>query len=204
MKVKTTKKNLKSYFEWLGKIKTWQIILLFIASAIVSLWLLRQNSLKTIELREKVLAADEKNEGIEEALEKLGGYIFSHMNSNIPPVELRSSYDRAVQKARKEATESSNSQIYQKAQEVCENPNIPLTARAQCIQDYVTSNASPGSSPDELKLPPKELYVYDFHAPLWSPDVAGISSIITIILAGILVSRFIAYAIARQELKNDG
>lgn len=203
MKIAVKQKKFKKYLEVLSKIKSWQIALLFVLSFVVTISLLRQNSLKTIELREKVLKADEVGVGVEPALEELGGYIFSHMNSNIPPIELKYSYDRAVEKARQEATESSNSSIYHKAQEVCENPNIPLTARAQCIQDYVTHNAPPGASPDNLKLPPKELYVYDFHAPLWSPDTAGISTLVTLALAIIFTSRLIASALARQKLKDD-
>lgn len=146
----------------------------------LSIWLLRQNNLTMVELRQTVIKVDTETGDInkvEPHLVALGNYVLGHMNTDLGgPVELPGSYNTAVERAREkaEASGTASGEVYKKAQQRCENPNIPLTARAQCIQEYVLSNAAPGVDAKELEFPDKTLYSYSFAAPRWSADWAGL------------------------------
>ena len=89
-------------------------------------------------------------------------------------------------------------QVYIDAQRICEDPNVVLTVRAQCIQDYVSANAPEGTDPEELEFPPKELYIYDFRSPSWSPDIAGWSIVISTVLAGVITGRFLSGLVSKN------
>lgn len=175
------------------KIRIKHFLVIFVLSVPLSAFLLRQNNLRAIELRDKVLEVDEQTGDISQVaphIEALGSYVLTHMNTNVGTVELPGSYNRAVEKLRAEAERSgnaANSAIYSEAQARCEDPNIPLTARAQCVQDYILANASPGSDPIlELELPDKSLFSYSFASPTWSADWAGFSVLVTV-MSGLFI-----------------
>lgn len=169
------------------------VLMLFVLSVPLAAYLLRQNNLTMIELRETVLTVDEETGSIEEVqphLIELGEYILSHMNTDAGMIELPGSYNSEVERLRKRAERSgsANSRVYAQAQARCEDPNIPLTARAQCVQDYIVANAAPGTDPVlELELPDKALYSYSFSSPKWSADFAGFSVLLSASLFTVLV-----------------
>ena len=169
-------------------------------------WLLRQNNLKMIELRDEVVRIDQETGNInkiEPALLELRAFVLTHMNANMStPVELVGSFNTAVEKARKEAEESAsvNGSIYRKAQKNCEDRNIPLTARAQCIQDYVLTNSDPTNPVAELKIPPKEQFVYIYSSPVLSTDPAGITIVISAVSAGIALLMLLTQVVAPRVL----
>lgn len=168
-----------------SKISWWHFGIAFLIMLGLSAYLLRQNNLKMLELRDKVVEIDQESgdiKKIEPALADLRDYVLTHMNASLPaPLELPGSFNVAVEQARRraEASGSANSSIYAKAQAECENVNVPLSVRAQCIQNYVLSNAKPGEEPTGLDLPPKEQFVYNFVSPRISFDLAGISVLAT-------------------------
>lgn len=184
----------------------------FILFAGASVWLLRQNNLHMVHLRQEVIEIDAATGDINQVapkLEELGNYVLNHMNTDMgSPLELPGTYNTAVEQIRKEvaASGSANSAVYAQAQQVCENPNVLLTVRAQCIQDYVTANAAPGTSVQNLEFPDKALYSYSFSSPTWSPDFAGFSVLITIlsfiIVLLLLLSRALIPALSRW-VDND-
>lgn len=180
------------------------VFVLFMAP--ISAYLLRQNNLKMIELRQVVLEIDEQTgdiEKVEPELNKLANFVLNHMNTDLGRVDLPGTYNAAIETLRQEAQASGNgnASIYAQAQKVCEDPNVLLTARAQCVQDYVLKNAAPGTDAIDLKFPDKTLYSYSFSSPVWSPDLAGFSLLITILsvflLAMLIVARFILPLISR-------
>ena len=178
------------------RFKWWQYGLIFLVSLPVSGFLLRQNNLRMLELRDAVVEIDQ-NTGdinqIEPSLIELRNYVFTHMNASLPaPLELPGSFNVSVEKARKkaEASGSANGEVYKKAQTECERIEIPLSVRAECIQNYVVTNAKPGTDPEQLDLPPKEQFVYSFVSPTWSFDLAGITTAITSILLILTLVRF--------------
>ena len=153
---------------------------------------LRQNNVIMGELRDKVIAADAENGDVNAALDQLSNHIFSHMNTQMSqPVNLVGSFNRAVERARANAEQNgANPEIYREAQAACENPNVVLTVRAQCVYDYVIGNSPEGTDVSELDIPAKELFVYDFISPRWSSDIAGISIVATIITFALALVRF--------------
>jgi hypothetical protein len=120
-------------------------------------------------------------------------------NSTEPPIQLVNEFNRAVEaeQARIAALTGQANQVYVDAQRQCEVSSIPLTVRAQCIQDYVSTHAT---NIPQLVLPPKEVYTFDFASPTWSPDLAGwsmlaglsfIMLLIVRLTLGLFVSRYL-------------
>lgn len=170
------------------KLKWWQYGLVFIVSLPIAGFFLRQNNLMMLELRDAVVKIDQETgdiNQIEPLLTELRDYVFTHMNASLPaPLELPGSFNVSVEKARKKAEDSgsANGEIYKKAQAECERIEIPLSVRAECIQNYVISNAKPGTDAEQLDLPPKEQFVYSFVSPSWSLDLAGIATLLSSLL----------------------
>ncbi len=161
------------------KLRIWHFVISLLILAPTTAWLLRQNNLTMLELRDTVLRVDEETGDIEQIrphIEELGNYILNHMNTNTGLVYLPGAFNAEVERIRAEAeaSGSANGAIYARAQAACEDPNILLTARAQCVQDYVVSNAPPGTDAvTELRFPDVALFSYSFASPTWSPDLAG-------------------------------
>lgn len=170
------------------KFKWWYFALAFLVTLPITAYLLRQNNLKMLELRDKVVAIDQKDgdiKKIEPALEELRDYVLTHMNASLPsPLELPGSFNVSVERARKkaEASGTANGDIYKQAQAQCERVEVPLSIRAECIQNYVTANAKPGSDVKPLDIPPKEQFVYNFVSPTWSFDHAGLMALVSSVL----------------------
>lgn len=184
------------------------LTVLFMISIGISILALRANNVKMGELRQAVYIADEQGGDIELALQNLRVFVYSHMNTDLragststgAPIQLVNRFNAAVaaEQARVAALSSAASGVYADAQARCERSSLPLTARAQCIQDYVAAN---GSGIPQLNLPPKEFYSFDFASPIWSPDLAGWSLIVSAIIAMLILVRLIAGAFVRWYIK---
>lgn len=174
-----------------------------IISSSLFIYGMRHNNVRMLELKQKVIVADEQNDNIEGSLQDLRDFVTTHMNTSMrnsgslePPVQLVNEYNRDVAeiKAQNDSQNNAN-KVYQDAQARCETGAMPLTARAKCIQDYVSANTV---SIADLQLPPKELYTFDFASPRWSPDLAGVSMLISmffvfLILIRLAIGRYINY-----------
>lgn len=178
------------------KYKWWQYGLAFLVSLPITGYLLRQNNLQMLELRDVVVKIDQESgdiKKIEPALTELRNYVFGHMNASLPaPLELPGSFNVSVEQARKKAEQSgsANGNIYKQAQAECERIEIPLSVRAECIQNYVVTNAKPGTDAQQLDLPPKEQFVYSFISPTLSFDLAGLATIVSGLLLLATITRF--------------
>ena len=169
-------------------IPPWYFLGFLLISLIVTGFALRSNYAQMDTLREAVYAADERGEGVEQALQELQAYVTSHMNTDLsgdgtvyPPIQLQKTYERLVM-ARSEQLTGDNTQMYQDAQRVCEQ-QIPTgfsgSNRIACIQDYVQQRTQAGPLP----AIPDALYKFSFVSPRWSPDFAGWMVALTILLA---------------------
>lgn len=174
------------------------LVIVILLSGLVAIFALRSNNQKMVSLKNAVIATDESNGDVEAALLKLRNHIYSHMNTNMrsgsnstePPIQLVNKFNRIVAAEQARVSSLNNSaSVYAEAQARCEKANIPLTTRAQCIQDYVSAN---GNGIQQLNLPPKEFYTFDFASPNWTPDLAGISLVIFFASLVLLVVRLIA------------
>lgn len=172
--------------------------------SILAVYGLRANNLRMLELKQAVYVADEQNTDIEAALQNLRSFVNSHMNTQLrskdatePPIQLLHQFNRYVEAEQARLASQDGNKVYRDAQAQCETGAIPLTARAQCIQEYILNH---GGTIEQLTIPPKELYTFDFVSPRWSPDLAGISLILAVIFAILLGLRLIAGRIIKHEL----
>ncbi len=153
-------------------------LILFIISALVSVYALRYNSLTMIKLRNAVYEADKNNSDVNAALNNLREYVYAHMNTNLasggnaikPPIQLKYTYGR-LQSAAEAA--ANNQGLYTEAENYCQaqipaSVSISGRGRIACVQDYTLSHG--GQKAPEI---PAALYKFDFVSPTWSPDLAG-------------------------------
>lgn len=174
---------------WLKKFEQIPLKYFLIAALIfgaISTIALRQNNMHMAELRDAVYAADEAGSGVDEALQDLRAYVTTHMNTSLtaaangvyPPVQLKYTYSRLVQAAGQNSS-NQNSTIYNDAQKYCEG-QIPSgfsgSHRLDCIEEYVQSH---GGAP--VTNIPDSLYKFDFVSPTWSPDLAGLTMLISVL-----------------------
>lgn len=158
---------------------------------------LRANNQHMAELRDAVYAADKDNTDVEGALHNLQAYVTAHMNTSLstggttvyPPIQLEYTYQRLVQ-AQSASQQSANADLYTRAQAYCQAQNSTDFSgrnRVPCIEQYVTEHglqAAKSISPS--------LYQFDFVAPKWSPDLAGWSLLLTLVLLLTAVVKFAA------------
>lgn len=166
----------------------------FIVFCLISVFALRNNNLEMVKLREAVVVADEKGDGVEEALYNLRSHVYGHMNTDLtsgssgihPPVQLTNTYERLAG-AERERVAAMNKKIADIAVTICEQrfPAGELrNGRVQCVQEYVTTNSV------KEKVIPKELYQFDFVSPKWSADLAGFSLVISVVFLVLFVFRY--------------
>jgi len=200
------KKPIKKIQAHFLHVPTWVFLIIFIVSASVSVYALRHNNETMIKLRNAVYVADKNNGDVNTALNNLRRYVYGHMNTNLssgnnaikPPVQLKYTYER-LQAAALAQTNTANSQLYTEAENYCQaqipaNLSFSGRARVPCVQDYVTTH---GSSPTDI---PQALYEFDFISPTWSPDLAGWSLVLSVLLFIILVASFTADRLVKAKL----
>lgn len=190
------KKFLKS---WRKKhVTTWLLSLIFVFSVLVAAWGLHQNNVNMINLREQVLKADSNGKNVQKSLNNLSGYVFKHMNTTVTNLQLVDSYNRDVAKVVAQ-NKAAKPNVYKTAQAHCESADSGdasgyVTRIAQCAQDYVLSHLP--KAQNTTKFPNKTLYSYSFAAPVWSPDLAGLSIILAIFCGLWLIGRALIKIVA--------
>lgn len=196
------KRSIRHILKRLSVVNVWYFVVAIAVVGAVALVSLRQNSIRSVELRDTVLKVDEQNGDVEAALRDLRSHIYGHMNSSLavpggsyPPVQLKYRYERLAA-AEKEQVSQANAKLYTEAQGYCEAaiPAGRSLNRIDCIQDYVTSR---GGATE--KAIPDSLYKFDFASPVWSPDLAGWS----LVLLGVLGILFGTWLIATTWLKHS-
>lgn len=163
-----------------------------IVSISICAFSLRANNQHMLQLRDVVYSADKSGTGVQESLINLQAYVTAHMNTDLssgrngvyPPIQLQYSYERLVRQ-RSEMLATTNSQTYSAAQSYCEQQNptdFSGRNRVPCIEEYVQSHGV------ALAPIPDALYKFSFASPAWSPDLAGLSLVTSIMLALITVA----------------
>lgn len=171
------------------------IILLALVS--LSVFALRENNLRMLELRDRVFKADEANSGLVEALEDLRNHVTSNMNSSLPKlgdekaIQLKYSYERAIAKEQ-ERYQKDLAQLSQDAKNACKNSADELS-RVNCEQNYIKNNPV-----NELNKIYPEQYSIEFISPRWSFDLAG-----WLIIASFLTITSIIYSIIKLNFINQ-
>lgn len=175
------------------------LLLLAIVSGTVSVYSLRANNLRMVELRQAVYDADKSGKDLEPALRNLREHVYGHMNTSLssganavyPPIQLKYTYERLSkaevdkEKAAQANASAQGGAVYTDAQKYCEKtiPNgVSGKFRLDCIQKYVKEHPADTSSvvAPTIKSIPKNLYQFDFVSPWWSPDMAGWSMLVSV------------------------
>ena len=199
------KRHLHHLWTKVRRIKPVYFLAVAVLSVTVAVFALRANNQHMIELRSAVYAADKDNTDVNAPLKTLQSYVTSHMNTDLsagqnavyPPVQLKYTYERLVQ-ANKDKFASANSQLYSDAQSICEAQNptdFSGRNRIPCIEQYVTSHTA-------VKQPvvPDALYKFSFVSPVWSPDLAGWSIVVSVLSGLLFVISFIAHRWFRHNV----
>ncbi|HMM62437.1 MAG TPA: hypothetical protein PKC86_02660 [Candidatus Saccharibacteria bacterium] len=202
------KKQVRHSIKQLQRVKTWQLVVLLIISIFVSLTFLRLNNIGMIERRGAVTAADEagNTDAVINRLYDLQRYVSSHMNTDMGKgLYLQASYKRDVQKAYDKAAsdENPNGNIYKKAQEVCA-PRFSSWSQAylQCTFSELDKYPAASNLTEAVKLPSSNLYLHVFASPLWTPDFAGWSVVVTAVIALVILLRTISLLVLRLMLNR--
>lgn len=200
-------KRIHHWFTVLRRVKTWQLFILLVAFAGLSAFFLRQNNLQMVELRNAVKKADEDNGDTKKALLDLQRYVSSHMNTDLGEgVALQHTYERAYTAAVEAAAKSTNpnAALYAQAEAQCQ-PVFQRTrsfpAYTQCAADILGKLAPGQDALSNLKTPQPDFYRHNFASPVWSPDLAGFTVVLTLIVAFAIVLRTATYFVLRAILR---
>lgn len=182
-------------------------LIVFAASAMVSVYALRHNNLTMVKLRDGVYAVDKNGGDINAALNNLRRYVYAHMNTNLssgnnaikPPIQLKYTYERLAAQAEKDANDSG---LYTQAANYCQE-KIPASVsisgrgRIDCVRDYILSHGGKRAA-----AIPTALYQFDFVSPTWSPDLAGWSLVATGLLFLTAVTKLVHARLSRGRSKS--
>jgi hypothetical protein len=186
---------------------TWVFLALFLFSGSVTVIALRHNNETMVHLRSAVYEADKNNGDVNTALNKLRAYVYGHMNTNLssggnaikPPIQLKYTYDH-LQAAEQKRADDANTNVYTQAQAYCQQQNsVDFSGRNRvpCVTDYVTAHGQKAGTI------PVALYEYDFVSPAWSPDLAGWSLVLTVILFLAFISSFLMDKLVGNKIKSN-
>ena len=187
----------------LKRIKTWQLAILLIFFGFIAATFLRLNNIGMVERRAAVITADTSgdSEKTKERLFDLQRYVTSHMNTNMGKgVYLEETYKKDVQAAYASATNDTNpnGNIYKKAQEVC-RPQFDYMSYAyiQCTTSELAKYPASNDLISSVELPKADSYRHNYISPIWSPDFAGFSVLIFVVILIMIISRFIVVIILK-------
>lgn len=161
-----------------------------------------------VERRDAVLAADTVgNDDITiQRLYDLQRYVSAHMNTDMGKgLYLQAAYDRDVKKADNSASsdQNPNGNIYKKAQDVCA-PKFTRysTAYLECTLSELQKYPASTNLISSVHYPNPDTYLHVYASPLWSPDFAGWSVLVCVILGLMIVARVLSLLILRLLLRR--
>ena len=219
------KGKIKKRLKQIQSLKNWQLFILLLLVIFVDLTALRLNNVGMVRRREAVEAADKVGdvEAARKATIEFANYVHAHMNSggivysdkthwfkinrevkivwsNIYESDMR----KAEQIAREAESNNPNGNIFKKAEETC-RPRFRggySLAYQQCILDE--QNKYPASNQGQIKAkyPNITEYTYSFVTPIWSPDLAGWTTLVATILIFMIIIKMITTTILKLVLKK--
>lgn len=175
---------------------------------VVTATFLRLNNIGMVERRAAVIAADEQGdeEVIIQRLYDLQQYVSSHMNTDLGRgVFLEATYNRDAQKALDVASDdrNPNGNIYKKAQEVCAPKfNRYSAAYLRCTTDELAKYPAGPELIGDVTPPNQDSYIYSYVSPRWSPDFAGWSVLVCLVIMLIIIGRMVSLGILKLMLRR--
>lgn len=187
------KRKLNYDYKRLKSIKEQYLLIPAVFFLLLGIYGMRQNYAEMVRLRTAVTKADRQNGDVNTALDNLRKFVYSHMNTDLsggnasikPPIQLKYRYERLA-KAEQEKADTANAKIKKKAEQIClsKYPGyIYNSARVNCVTRYI------GDHSVKPNLVSSDLYKFDFISPAWSPDLAGISLLISVTFFSAVIVR---------------
>ena len=199
------KKQVRQNLSKLQRVKTWQLVVLLILACFVSATFLRLNNVGMVDRREAVYMADKAgdNKVTQNRLYDLQRYVSAHMNTDMDKgAFLSEAYKRDQQLLFSKATIGPNGNIYKKAQDVCAPQYTSWsTAYVQCTISELDKYPSGETLNKSVNLSPSS-YLHVYASPIWSPDFAGWSVVICVVILIMIFSRFIGVVILKILLRQ--
>lgn len=201
------KRSVKRSIKQLQVIKTWQLIILLILALFITATFLRMNNVGMIERRKAVASADKSGDidQIQQRLYDIQRYSAAHMNADTGIMYLQGQYNRDVQRQAEAASTSGSAkalEIRREAEEVCKPQfNGWSPAYVQCYVNELNKHPADEIS-TQLAPPSSALYRYNFVSPVWSPDFAGFSLLVSLLIAVVIIVRLLGIAILRLMLRR--
>lgn len=160
-----------------------------------------------IQRRDAVLAADTSGDqtAIQSRLYDLQRYVAEHMNSATGSFYLEGQYKRDAQSAVDAASNYSdpNGNINVKAEAVCKPQyKVWSPAYVQCFADELAKYPPSPDPAENVSLPSTALYRYAYSDPLWSPDFAGWSVLVCIVIILMILARLVSLGVLRLLIKH--
>jgi hypothetical protein len=204
----TDKRRVRKTLKDLQRVKTWQLLVLLILAVFIAATFLRLNNIGMVQRRAAVIAADKvgNQDDTIRRLYDLQQYVSAHMNTDLGKgVYLEATYQRDSQSALNAASndQNPNGNIYKKAQEVCA-PRFShySTAYLQCTTSELAKYPASSDLIGAVKLPSASAYLHDYESPLWSPDFAGWSVVVCVILILMILARLMSIGILKLMLRQ--
>lgn len=182
-------------------------------SSFLTATFLRLNYVGMAQRYDSVIKADEdgKDDDIANRMYDLQRYASDHMNAGVGQFYLKHQYERDVKKIIEAAIDDSNpnGNVNAKAEAVC-RPQFALWSLAyvRCFADELAKYPPAPNPADNVVLPNPALYSHAFVSPLWSPDFAGFSLLLPLVIASIIVVRFthfiLLYILLKLRYKGIG
>ena len=199
------KKQVRRSLGQLQRVKTWQLIILLILASFVSATFLRLNNIGMVERREAVYTADIAgvDKITQSRLYDLQRYVSGHMNTDMDKgAFLMAAYNRDKQVLMTKAASGQNGNIYKKAQDVCAPQYSHWSpAYVQCTVSELAKYPAGADLNSSVNLSPN-LYLHVFQSPLWSPDFAGWSLVVCVVILIMIITRFTSVGILRLLLRR--
>ena len=223
------KKDLKVALRKLKRVKTWQLLIIFVLLLFIEATLLRFDHIKMTDLKSAVSVADESedDQAIADALNSLNNFVRTHTVVNVVdkngesfisfgtgPIYLEHQYLRkatealASAEAKAGTDENPNGNVFAKAMDVCKPLAIAYgwAWNSQGYLDCMTGEIAKYPTAESIQdtyvasLPSTALFRYDFASPIWTPTLSGFFSIICLALFAILIIRFFTWVFLRLAL----
>lgn len=202
------KGRIKQDIKNLQRVKTWQLIILFIIASVVAATFLRLNNIGMVQRREAVINADKvgDSDATLNRLYDLQRYVASHMNTDLGRgVFLEHSYSRDSQSWQENqyGDANPNGNIYKKAQEVCA-PQFSRYSQAYllCTTNELAKYPAASDPATDTSKPRQEAYIHSFTSPVWTPDFAGWSVLVCGVILLLIVIRIISLGVLQLMLRR--
>jgi hypothetical protein len=138
------------------------------------------NNSSALNQRNAILASDKAGQDTALARGTLANFVAAHMGSSVS-FALSDSYNRDLKMAQSAiASTSVSGTVYAHAQAACSGQSDSIT-QAKCVTNYVSAHVQPGANPQPVALPSAVAYQYHYAAPGWTPDIAGLSLVLSLV-----------------------